>query len=471
MLKKGLLSRYFMDFQASVHGESYNRILRYLTPEFVTALLLTSLPFWIDAYFISHLKSTATYATLGVTGNLIHFLIKAAEAFSVGTVILSGQFNGRGDYKEAGYVLRDSVVVTFFLGLIFALALFFGADAIYQWYGVSDAMRMVGIPFLRLRALSVFFTFTSMAFVGFLRGIKNTKIPMIVFIGGAILFVFADYIFIFGKCGLSPMGLQGSALASIVQYASMLVGIVVYVLYTKHTRRYGLRFIEGIFSWRYVFHLFYVSWPIILDKATMAFGYIWLSKIFCSMGTNTAASYCVVKDMERFSILPAIAGAQVITFLVSNDCGVQNWNGVKENIKKMLFLTTCMTIAILGFFSCNPKMIIALFDRTGDFIDFAAAVFPVISFLSLFDVLQIILAGALRGSGNVYTVMFVRLAITLGYFVPISYCISIMTFNDQVLKFILVYGAYYIGNALMSLIYIAKFRSEEWKLPSLKRGL
>ena len=103
------------------------------------------------------------------------------------------------------------------------------------------------------------------------------------------------------------------------------------------------------------------------------------------MGTNAAASYCVVKDMERFSILPAIAGAQVITFLVSNDCGIQNWEGAKSNIKKMTLLTGLITIVVLSLFCYNPRMIIALFDRKGDIIDFAARVFPIISVLSLFD--------------------------------------------------------------------------------------
>ena len=470
LMKKSLFSSYVAGIYDTASGETYGRIIRYLTPEFITALLLTSLPFWLDAYFISHLKSTATYATLGVTGNLIHFLIKSAEAFSVGTVILSGQFNGRGDYKEAGNVLRNSFFTTCFLGLFFSFFLYYGADFIYRWYGVTLEMRTAGVPFLQLRSFSVFFTFIYMAFVGFLRGIKNSKAPMFMFIMGAFLFVTTDYILIFGKFGFTPRGLQGSAIASIVQYSSMSLAAIFYVLCTQRTRRYGIRLLSGV-TWRYIIDLFFLSWPIILDKATMAFAYIWLSKLFCSMGTQATASYCVVKDMERFSILPAIAGAQVITFLVSNDCGIKNWQGVKTNIKKMVLLTSIVTCTILFLFCCNPKPIIALFDKKGDFIDFAASVFPVVSFLSLFDVLQIILAGALRGSGNVHMVMMVRVAITMLYFVPVSYCFAHLPIDDLMLKFILVYGSFYVGNALMSLLYITKFRSEDWKIPFLKRGL
>jgi len=32
-----------------------------------------------------------------------------------------------------------------------------------------------------------------------------------------------------------------------------------------------------------------------------------------------------------------------------------------------------------------------------------------------------------------------------------------------VLKFILLYGSFYIGNGLMSIVYIQRFRGHDWK--------
>jgi len=58
------------------YGEKYNTILRYFFPEFITALLLYSLPLIIDAMFISYLRSTPSYAILGVSNSLLHLIIK-----------------------------------------------------------------------------------------------------------------------------------------------------------------------------------------------------------------------------------------------------------------------------------------------------------------------------------------------------------------------------------------------------------
>ena len=54
------------------HGQSYVSILRYFFPEFITALILYSLPYFIDCYFIAHLKSTDSYTIATVVDNVLN---------------------------------------------------------------------------------------------------------------------------------------------------------------------------------------------------------------------------------------------------------------------------------------------------------------------------------------------------------------------------------------------------------------
>ena len=200
-MKKGLLSSYIFGITDSQNGKSYERIIRYFIPEFITALVLYSFLKLLDAAWIAHLKSTSMYATLGVTNTLLHFIIKVAEGLSVGTIVLTGCYNGIEKFKEAGRSLVDAFWTTVFLGLTISGGLYFGAPYIYAWYGVPVDMIAMGVPFLRLRALSILFMFVYFALIGFLRGIKNTKAPMSIFMIGALVFIFFDYALIFGKFG------------------------------------------------------------------------------------------------------------------------------------------------------------------------------------------------------------------------------------------------------------------------------
>jgi len=463
-MKKNIFVSYISGIFDTDHGEKYTRIIYYFLPEFITAFLLFSLPYWIDAYFIANLRSTSTYATLGSTNNLLHMIVKIAEALSVSTVVIGGQFNGRGDYKKVGQTLRDSFWITTIMGIMFASFLYFGAYHIYKWYGVPEEMIIQGMPFLRLRAIGIFLLFVSFAFIGFLRSIKNTRTPMYIFVTGMVTFLFLDYALIFGKFGFPKMGLQGSALATVIQNGVMLIAAILAVMLSKENRRYAID-LFAVFSEgkSLVWRLLTMSWPIVLDKATMAWAYIWLGKMIGPMGTYCIASFCVIKDMERFAFLPAIAFAQVVTFLVSNDLGVQNWIAIKSNIKKVVFMASMAVFSLLLVFSLFPEYVIEFFDREGDFTLFAAKAFPIISIFVFFDLLQLVLASALRGAGNVKTVMVVRFVVCAGYFMPVSYLISQLPIENQIMKFIMIYSSFYIGNGLMSIAYIKRFRGTAWK--------
>jgi MATE family multidrug resistance protein len=461
--KKGLLSSYVAGIIDSTQGEEYGTIIRFLLPELVLAFLLYSLSSLVDSVFISTLKSTSAYATLGVTNNLLHFMVKIAEAFGVGTIIVSGQLNGKEAYKEVGRGLRNAFWVTAFVGSFIAALLYFGAYHIYSVYGMSEEIMLLGVPFLKMRAIGVFFMFIYFALVGFLRGIKNTKVPMYIFCVGQLFFLVFDYLLIFGCGGFPTLGLQGSAIATVIQYSVMLTLSGVYILMHEDHRRYCIDLLAPIKDGALAWQLIVLSLPVMLDKAIMAVAYIWLGRMLGCLGTSSLATFCAIKDMERFALLPGIAAAQVITILVSNDFGAERWEAIKTNIKKTLFIASVGTFSILLFFVTFLSHVARVFDKTGDFSGSIIYIFPFLSGLVFFDLLQLVLSGALRGAGNVKVVMLARLAVCLGFFGPLSYLFSQLAIQNQAVKFILIYGSLYVGNGVMTYIYVCRFRSEKWK--------
>jgi MATE family multidrug resistance protein len=461
-MRQGLLSNFIADIR-DTKGESYKSILHYFGPEFITNLIVYVLPMVLDAWFISELQSTQTYIALGTTNTVLHLVTKIAEAFAVGTVVLVGVHNGAGDYENAGRALRDSFWTTCVVGIFIASCLWMFARNIYVWYGFEQAVVDLSVPFMHLRAISVFIMFMYFSFVGFLRGIKDTKTPMFIYICGMILFVVFDYLLIFGECGFPALGLQGSAIASIIQNVVMLILIVAHMFLHPANGQYGITLFSSLDNPVEVWRLIKVSTPVILDKAIVAIAYIWLCKMMSSLGSCGLAAFCVVKDMERIAILPAIACAQVITFLISNSIGAHQFSKVKTNIKKVVLVAIIAVTAIIAVIMISPKAVISLFDKKGEFTDLAVRAFPFLSALMFFDLLQIILSAALRGTGDVRVVMFTRLCICFGFFIPLSWFLSRIPMQNESLQFMLVYGSFYVGSAMMSVCYIYRFRSGGWK--------
>lgn len=462
MLKQtqALFSSYLSGIKDADNGNSYTTILALFFPELITAFVL--MINIVDAHFVAQLNSTSLYTALGVSYTLLHTVTKIAEGVSVGAVIMCGHYNGAGDKKNVGNSLSAALWMSLLLGGLVSATLFFGAHAIFTWYAVPEKLVIIGVSYLKVRCLSIFCMFVSYGIVGFLRGVKNTRVPMNLFLSGAAIFVLFDYLLMFGKCGFPHLGILGSAWAAVIQYAVISIAGLVYIFLSRYHKLYEVPFIN-----RQVIVLmgsiFMVSLPVMVDKATLAIAKMWLCGLINPLGKVAMGTFHVIKDMEQFAFAPAVAFAQVVTLLVSNDYGSKNWLGIKSTIKKVLFLSSLMVFTILGAFSLMPQAVIRLFDSKHVFTDFAATAFPVISVLVFFDVLQLILAAALRGASNVRTVMVVRASAFIFFFLPLSYLFSLLPLENTLIKFILIYSSFYISNGLMGVIYLMRFRSESWK--------
>ncbi len=452
-------------------------LMSYFIPELITTGILYIGLEIINFSFIACTNVALCNATLFISASLFHLLIKIAEGFSTGLVIMCGQYNGAQEYTKAGRVLTDAFWTTSLIGLLLSAGIYFGAHAIYTFHDVPPEILELGVPYLKIRALGVLLTFTYLAIIGFLRGIKNPKMPMLFFIIGAVAYLFFDYALIFGAWGFPEMGLNGSAVASVIQYAVMLVAALIYIIYDKELHKYNIAlFSENPFSWGRISHirnLVHISWPVMIDKASLAIIPIWLNKMIgCAaiLATNKSIVYeslTVLKTMERIGILPALAFAQVITYLVSNDYKTLHFRTIKRNIKKVLVFACITTMLFTLMFYLQPHFFLWILNKPDVYNDLIMYTLPIIALLILFDVLQLVLAGALRGAADVKVVMITRLVIT-ALFIPLSYGIAILPTSSLLLKFVLLYGSVHISLALMGLIYIIRFKSGNWKKQSIE---
>lgn len=452
----------WLGFTPSTGDSSYD-ILRFWFPELISNAILVVLPSFIGSWVTSQLGSVAMYGALGMGNNFLFMLTKMGEAIPVAAIAVIGRHNGAKEYEKCGEGLADTFWTTFLIGLIQYLFIFFGASLIFRWLGVPDDMIKVGVPFLEQKSFGFFLMFTTIGFIGFLRAIKNTQIPMVMALTGIGIFSFFDYSLVLGNFGFAKYGLYGDALATTIQYGVMNVILVTYIMFNPEYKKYFSRVFFTIFSTKRMLHLLNLSWPVLLDKCTFAFAAVWLSKMLSELGPKAIASFVAVRDLEKFAMLPTMASATVLTFLVSNRLGAKDYTGVSMSIRKILLLTSATVVPLLLMLSFKAELFIRVFDPKNLFIDFTSLVLPTISLLAIFDFVQIIFAAALRGAGDVRTVMVYRAIAVFLFMVPFTYAIHLLPMQNLALKFIVIYGSFYLMTGFMSIAYWFYMRSDKWK--------
>lgn len=444
-------------------GDSFKNILLYWLPELITAIVFVTLPPMYDAYLAAQMKSLTTYGAIGMAAGFLQTIIKLAEAIPVATVAIYGRYNGRGEYEKCGEGLGDTFWTTCFLGFVQFFIVLIGANFIFSMLGVPDDMTAIGANFLRIKSLGFFFMFTLMAFIGFMRAIKNTRIPMVLTALGIALYLILAPLLAFGGVGIPALGHNGIAIATVIEFAIMNIMAITYILLSNDYKKYFTRIFFSIFSYKRALHLLDISWPIMVDKSLVAWSYVWLSGMIAAMGKISIGSYVIVRDLERFAFIPAMASGQIIAFLVSNRLGANDPDGASANIKKVLLLTAVTVIPSLVILCLGSNFFISFFDTTHELAAFASKVLPYMSLLVIFDFTQVVLSGALRGAGDVKTVMLGRFLACICFFVPCSWIISKVPLHSPTIKFTLIYGCFYLATGVMGLIFLLRMRNHEWQ--------
>lgn len=460
-MKKTIWASYLAGLERQTPGESYRAIFGYFIPECITALLTYSLITLFDARCIAQIGSPAMYATMSITNTLLHCITKIAEGISVGTMVICGVAHGRGDTREIGQSLGSALLVTLMTGGCIALILGCFPFTVYGWLGTSDDVTLSGVPYLQLRAISVFLMFTFCAISGFLRGIKKNSVPTRCHILGTSIFIISDYALVLGKFGCPRLCLIGSAMASLLQYSVMIIYAGYYVVSEPLVRNYIAAI--SLKSWATIQRIITLSWPVMCDKAVLAIAKLILAKAIAPMGAIALGSFGIIRDIEMLIFVPAIAFAQVVTFLVSNEIGIGDIEGVKYTIKKVLFLASSSVAVILCICLWQINPIIHWFDVHHHFSTLAIPAFKIVSLLVLCDVAQVILAGALRGLAQVRTVLRIRTLTLVFFCAPVAYIASNIVFYSNFVKFITIYSSFYVGNGIMAIWYIYLLRTDRWK--------
>ncbi|MBL4655816.1 MAG: MATE family efflux transporter, partial [Bacteroidia bacterium] len=99
---------------------------------------------------------------------------------------------------------------------------------IFSMYNAQGNLLQLAVDYYGIRAIGFPITLATFTVFGVFRGFQNTTWAMFISIGGGILNIILDFALIFGIEGIiSPMGVKGAALASLMSQIAMLASALI----------------------------------------------------------------------------------------------------------------------------------------------------------------------------------------------------------------------------------------------------
>ena len=341
----------------------------------------------------------------------------------MGTVVMTAQAVGAERPAECGAVWRVAVVHAAALGIVF-MALCQGGEWFLALVGQMPdlargggrvlAMFGWGMPAMLLYAATTFF----------LEGINRPTPGMVVMLLANLLNFGLNWLFIYGHWGLPAMGAEGAALATTIVRWFMFLALAAYALARLDHRHYGLR---GWFAGARGIggRLRRIGYPMGLAHGLETSAFSTLILFAGILGPTQVAGYQVAMNLLALVFMFAIGLATAASVRVGNAVGRRDQPGMRRAGWVAVGLAA-MVVALFGvILRAVPGLLAAVYGDDPAVAAVAVPAIGVVAFVVVFDGVQGVLMGALRGLAEVwlpvllYLVSFWLVMAPLGYFLGV----------------------------------------------------
>ncbi len=337
-----------------------------------------------------------------------------------GTTTLVGYHRGAGEPEICGEICLHALFLAAVGGIVVSILGILFAPHLYVLMGAEPDVSTLGSTYFRIRIAGSPFTFLLFATVGFLRGIQDTRTPMVIAFVVNGLNLVLDYLLIYGGLGLPAMGLRGAGIATLT--SQILAGTIclAVLFFSSHTSQYRLN--RWRFNARRFLSLSRISRDLAVRTGALRFSLVFATGTVARMGTIALSSHEIALQLFLLSSDTIDGIAVAGQTLVAKHLGANRPDKAYQ-MGKILILCGCVAGLIFGSgYILLKQPLIILFTRSPEVVEVLGIVIFVL--LALFQPVNgVVFAsdGFLIGAHDTRYLMWAMLIGALGFFVPISW--------------------------------------------------
>ena len=365
---------------------------------------------FVDRVYLAYISKEAMAGCMsgGLTSWTCQVFFISMLAYSSAIV---ARYYGAGEKKECPNVIYQCMYLGFAsLPCIFLLG--WGASKYLAASGHSPAQIRTETLYFWYMLSFCWMSVFRCAFCSFYAGIGRTK--LIMFANGAALCVnlVANYLLIYGKCGLPRLEVAGAAIGTIMGGMTM-IGILAICFwkdshsqefYQRHARRFNPQTAKAILKF---------GFPNGMDSFLGTFTFNLVVTAFHSFGADAAAATTIVMSWDLVSFFPLMGMQSAITTIVSQCLG----NGDKKASERAAYsglkVTWFYSLLCIIAFLALAEWLVAPFTPDLPGLDYeevkhlAALMLRLTTIYLMLDATYLTFGGALRGGGDTVWSMFI----------------------------------------------------------------
>ncbi len=393
--------------------ENIGKLLYNYSLPAIIAMTAASIYHITDSIFIGH-----GIGALGISGLAITFpFMNLAAAFSslvgAGAAALLSIRMGQKDYESANIILGNVVTLNIIIGLVFTIVSFIFLDPILLFFGASETTLPYAKDFMRIILLGNIITHLYMGLNAILRSMGHPEKAMIATITTVVINLILNPLFIFGF----KWGIQGSALATVLSQAVMLIWQLKFLSNKDNFIHFKKQFFK--LQAKVVKSSLAIGLSPFLMNAAASLVVIIINQGLIRTGGDLAVgAYGIVNRIAFLFVMIVMGFNQGMQPIAGYNFGANLFHRVDEVLRKTVIRATIVTTFGFIIGELFPHAVASIFTNDEELISIAAngmrivfITFPIIGF-------QMVTANFFQSIGMSGKAIFMSLSRQLLFLIP-----------------------------------------------------
>ena len=391
----------------SIYTREFKYNLKLAYPVMIGMLGHTFVQF-IDNVMVGQL-GTAELAAISLGNSFVFIAMSIGIGFSQAITPLIAEADGAKKDNDISRIFEHSFLICLILGLILFTVVFLNRNLLYYMNQPIEVVELAS-PYLFWVSFSLISIVTFQSFRQFADGLSFTKAAMYSTLLGNIINVILNFFLIFGLWIFPKLGVEGAAIGTLISRLCMLIFIVFYLKLHKKLSKYIKRFFPSKVQIQRVKKIIYLGLPSALHsffEVAFFISAVWMAGI---IGKNSQAANQIALNLASMTYMVALGVGVAAMIRVGNQRGMKNFIKLRE-----VAISTLLLIIIIDIFFCliflifNNYLPLLYLDRgdsnnltdVNEVIEVASKLLIIAGVFQLFDGIQAVVLGALRGMQDV----------------------------------------------------------------------
>ena len=339
-------------------GSVSKHLIKFAWP-FVVSNFLQTVYNLVDMVVVGQYVGSAGLSAVSMGGEvLILFMFLCLGFVSSGQVMIS-QFVGRKDYESVSKVIGmifTTVVVMAILITAISLPL---AHPILKLLNVPDEAMGGAMDYTRVCLTGIIFTFGYNAVGSIMRGIGDSKRPLMFIAISATANIFLDVLFV----GYMNMGPGGAALATVMSQALSFIIAIIY-LYC-HREAFGFDFkLKSFKVHKDLFlRMLKLGVPMMLQFSAITFSMMFVNAYINQYGVTYMAVTAIGNKLGNITNIVTQSLNAAGSGMVGQNIAAGKYDRVSKTVKMVLVLGVIFAAILSIFMIIMPEQLFGLFDK------------------------------------------------------------------------------------------------------------